>query len=217
MGDRFYGDAHPCASNYRGSGTRSLPNRLRLDQLNRNTKWLLSIHPGARIASAGILSLLIKRCDLDRRFDAHRLERLLHDTPDNLGKTPGSWGSSRLIPVPPCDPNTTTTFIDLPKSCFIPDQPQCDLTHLETKWLCWSNQSYKSLQRLTGQIQLNHYASNLIIGFSPNRWNSLTMIILTTSALSGVVRIESWIVAINVPGSSSRILRQMTSIMILDS
>ena len=49
------------------------------------------------------------------------------------------------ICVPPCDPNTTTTFIDLPKSCFIPDQPGCVLTHLESKWLCWSNQSSKSL------------------------------------------------------------------------
>ena len=66
-------------------------------------------------------------------------------------------------------------------------------------------------------IGTNQYASNLIIGFSPNRWNSLTMIILTTSALSGVVMIESWIVAMNVPGSSAKILRQMMSIMILDS
>ena len=28
-------------------------------------------------------------------------------------------GSSRHICVPPCDPNTTTTFIDPAKSCFI--------------------------------------------------------------------------------------------------
>ena len=28
---------------------------------------------------------------------------------------------------------------------FIPDQPECVLTHLESKWLCWSSQSSKSL------------------------------------------------------------------------
>jgi len=37
----------------------------------------------------------------------------------------------------------------------------------------------------------NRYASDLIIGFSPNRWNCLTMIARTSSALSGVVMIES--------------------------
>ena len=45
----------------------SSPDRLRLDQLNRNTNWLLPIHLGARIASAGILGIQIKRCYLDRR------------------------------------------------------------------------------------------------------------------------------------------------------
>ena len=55
-------------------------------------------------------------------------------------------------------------------------------------------------------ITTNQYASNLIIGFKPNLLNSLTMIALTSSALSGVVMIESWIVAMNVPGSSAKIL-----------
>ena len=40
-------------------------------------------------------------------------------------------------------------------------------------------------------ITINQYTSSLIIGFNPNRWNSLTMIALTSSALSGVVMIES--------------------------
>ena len=40
-------------------------------------------------------------------------------------------------------------------------------------------------------ITTNQYASNLIIGFSPNRWNSLIMIARTSSALSEVVMIES--------------------------
>ncbi len=113
----------------------------------------LSIHRSPRIVSASTLGIQIKRCDLVPPLDTHRLERFLHDLAANLAKPPGSWGSSRLIPVPPCDPNTTTTFIDPAKFCFIPDQPQCDLTNLESKWLCWSNQSPKSLQRFTGQLQ----------------------------------------------------------------
>jgi hypothetical protein len=67
------------------------------------------------------------------------------------------------------------------------------------------------------ELPINRYSSNLIVGFNPNLWNSLTMIALTSSAFSAVVMIESWIVAMNVPGSSSRMRRQMTSIMILDS
>ena len=34
-------------------------------------KLALSVHPGARIASAGILAIQIKCCDLDRRIDTH--------------------------------------------------------------------------------------------------------------------------------------------------
>ena len=40
-------------------------------------------------------------------------------------------------------------------------------------------------------ITINQYASNLVIGLKPNRLNSLSMIALTVSALSGVVMIES--------------------------
>jgi len=39
------------------------------------------------------------------------------------------------------------------KPTIISNQPRCDLTHLESKWLSWSNRSSKSLQRLTGQLQ----------------------------------------------------------------
>jgi hypothetical protein len=42
-------------------------------------------------------------------------------------------------------PSMTKHSNDPPKFCFISNQPRCDLTHLESKWLCWSNQSYKSL------------------------------------------------------------------------
>ena len=38
---------------------------------------------------------------------------------------------------------------------------------------------------------MNQYGSNLMVGFSPNLWNSLTMIVLTSSAFSVVVMIES--------------------------
>jgi hypothetical protein len=44
-------------------------------------------------------------------------------------------------------PRTKTT-----KSYFIPNKPGFDLTHLQIKWLCWSNQPAESLQRLTGGI-----------------------------------------------------------------
>ena len=81
--------------------------------------------------------------------------------------------------------------ICLPKSCFIPDQPGCVLTHPETKWLLLVQPVAKIAPAAHWAITTNQYASNLIIGFSPNLWNSLTMIILTTSALSGVVMIES--------------------------
>src|SRR5208337_2436860 len=45
----------------------------------------LFVHPSARIASAGFQDIQIKYRDLDRRSDAHRPERLLHDPPDPLG------------------------------------------------------------------------------------------------------------------------------------
>ena len=83
------------------------------------------------------------------------------------------------------------TFIDPAKFCFISNQPGCVLTHLESKWLLLVQPVVQIALAGHWAITTNQYASSLIIGFSPNRWNSLTMIILTTSALSGVVMIES--------------------------
>ena len=85
----------------------------------------------------------------------------------------------------------TTSQLQNSNSSFIPNQSGCVLTHLQPNWLCLSNQSSKSLLRLSWAITINQYASNLIIGFRPNRLNSLSMIVLTSSALSGVVMIES--------------------------
>jgi hypothetical protein len=41
------------------------------------------------------------------------------------------------------------------------------------------------------ELPMTQYASSLMVGFSPNLWNSLSMIVLTSSALSGVVMMES--------------------------
>ena len=160
-----------------------------------------SVNPSPRIASAGFQDIQIKCRYLDRRSDAHRPERLLHDPADPLGVV--EVGHQAVVDRHHPDPFQGTSAyhqvtpkrrrpsLTLPKSCFIPDQPRCDLTHLETKWLLLVQPVVEIAPAAHWAITTNQYASSLIIGFSPNRWNSLTMIVLTTSALSGVVMIES--------------------------
>ena len=53
---------------------------------------------------------------------------------------------------------------------------------------------------IDGSVRAHQAGDTCHVG--PNRWNSRTIIALTSSALSGVPRIESWIVSRNVPCNS---------------
>ncbi len=66
----------------------SSPDCLQPDLFNREANWLLSIHRCPRIASAGFLSVLIKRFDIDHRLPAHERDFLFHVPTNDLGKSP---------------------------------------------------------------------------------------------------------------------------------
>ncbi len=58
-------------------------------------------------------------------------------------------------------PSTIKTGNMPPKSCFIPHQPRCDLTHLESKWLVGPTSRQN---RSSGSLS-NYNKSRLILRF----------------------------------------------------
>jgi hypothetical protein len=121
---------------------------------------------------------------------------------------------ARHICLPPSN-NKTTTFVDSAKSCIIPESTRMRSTAFWNQVHLFVHPSPRIVPVALWNKITTYYTSVLIVGLSPNLRNSLSMISRTSSALSGVVRMESWIVPMKVPGISARIFRQMMSIISL--